>query len=98
MLRLISINEGFKQYKKALEDKNYNLIDIWQKNFDKLVAFLLYEGYKLCGLNRDKIFIYTSTFIKFYNASEYISDDYIRGFLSSYWSHLESAEILTNLS
>ena len=46
----------------------------------------------------EKIFIYVSTFIKFYQASEYISDDCIKHFLSSYWNNLNCAEMLLSLS
>ena len=96
-MKLISIAEGFRQYELALQNKNYEQIRIWHKNFDLLLEYLIKNIYKKSGLNYDEIYDYVSNFIDQNGGSKYIDTNYIKNKIVSIWTELECIEILVKI-
>jgi hypothetical protein len=96
-IKLISVAEGFRQYELALQNKDYERVKIWHKNFKLLLDHLIKNGYKQSGLNYHSIYDYVVNFLKQNGGSNYISITYIKNVLDKSWLELECIETLSKL-
>ena len=94
---LISIEQGFNLFRKAIVERDFRQYSIWVNTTDKVFEFILTKAYKNGNKNFESLKEIIYDFLTKYNASDLFTDNKVEKIIDSKLKIFQYADILNSM-